>query len=126
LISAGYFHTWFWNEGTLLGAMIGPLPLEEYLFMVLVPMMLIGAALLFKVDLYVCEPNKSSTESKGTLLRFPASVPRRLPDEHLKPNEVVPIKITWKPFTEQGIREKVKNGTIEVDIMPKSTVEIGD
>jgi hypothetical protein len=42
----------------LVGVWIGPLPLEEYLFMVLVPMMLIGAALLFRIDLYVCETDK--------------------------------------------------------------------
>jgi len=60
MISAGYFHTWFWNRNTLIGIMIGPLPLEEYLFMVLVPMMFIGAALLLKIDLYVCAPNKKA------------------------------------------------------------------
>jgi lycopene cyclase domain-containing protein len=58
IISSGHFHTWFWNVDTLVGVWIGPLPLEEYLFMVLVPMMLIGAALLFRIDLYVCETDK--------------------------------------------------------------------
>ena len=58
LISAGYFHTWFWNEDTLIGIMIGPLPLEEYLFMVLVPMMFIGATLIFKIDLYIYASNE--------------------------------------------------------------------
>jgi lycopene cyclase domain-containing protein len=52
LISAGYFHTWSWNENTIIGLWIGPLPLEEYLFMILVPMMLIGALLIFKVNLH--------------------------------------------------------------------------
>ena len=37
-----------------MGITIGPLPVEEYIFMILVPMMLIGAALTFKIDLYVC------------------------------------------------------------------------
>jgi hypothetical protein len=46
--------------------------------------------------------------------------------ENLKPSEVVPIRIDWKPFTEQGIREKVKDGKTLVVIMPKCTVEIGD
>jgi lycopene cyclase domain-containing protein len=55
-ISAGFFHTWFWNQKTLIGLMIGPLPLEEYLFMMLVPMMLVGAALAFKVNLYESAP----------------------------------------------------------------------
>jgi lycopene cyclase domain-containing protein len=57
LVSAGFFHTWFWNENTLMGVMIGPLPLEEYLFMMLVPMMLVGAALMFKISLYEAAPN---------------------------------------------------------------------
>jgi lycopene cyclase domain-containing protein len=57
LISAGYFHTWFWNGSTLTGLWMGPLPLEEILFMILVPMMLIGAALVFRINL-MCEPNK--------------------------------------------------------------------
>lgn len=56
IISAGFFHTWFWNEKTLIGVMIGPLPLEEYLFMALVPMMLVGAALVFKINLYEPAP----------------------------------------------------------------------
>ncbi|MFQ6067983.1 MAG: lycopene cyclase domain-containing protein [Candidatus Bathyarchaeia archaeon] len=51
-ISAGYFQTWFWNEDTLIGVWIGCLPLEEYLFMILVPMMLIGATLIFKIELH--------------------------------------------------------------------------
>jgi len=59
MISAGYFNTWSWNEATLIGAKIGPLPLEEYLFMVLVPMMVIGAALVFKIDLHVRSVNKA-------------------------------------------------------------------
>jgi lycopene cyclase domain-containing protein len=42
-ISAGYFYTWSWRRTALLGVYIGPLPVEEYLFMMLVPMMLIGA-----------------------------------------------------------------------------------
>jgi hypothetical protein len=49
LIYAGFFHTWLWNADILLCVMIGPLPLEEYLFMVLVPMMLVGAALIFNL-----------------------------------------------------------------------------
>jgi lycopene cyclase domain-containing protein len=57
LISAGYFHTWFWSRSTLLDVWIGPLPLEEYLFMVLVPMMFLGAALIFRINLYICETN---------------------------------------------------------------------
>ena len=57
-ISACYFHTWFWNEDTLMGIWIGGLPLEEYLFMVLVPMMLIGGALIFKIELHVSAPKK--------------------------------------------------------------------
>jgi lycopene cyclase domain-containing protein len=52
-VSAGYFHTWFWNRDTLLGLWISPLPLEEYLFMALVPMMLVGAAIAFKIDLHI-------------------------------------------------------------------------
>jgi lycopene cyclase domain-containing protein len=51
LTSSGYFHTWSWNKETLMGIWIGPLPLEEYLFMVLLPMMLIGAALIFGINL---------------------------------------------------------------------------
>ncbi len=51
-ISACYFHTWYWNKKTLVGVWIGGLPLEEYLFMVLVPMMLIGASLIFKIELH--------------------------------------------------------------------------
>ncbi|HDD70431.1 MAG TPA: lycopene cyclase domain-containing protein [Candidatus Bathyarchaeota archaeon] len=51
-ISACYFHTWYWNKETLVGVWIGGLPLEEYLFMVLVPMMLIGASLIFKIELH--------------------------------------------------------------------------
>lgn len=58
LISAGYFQTWYWNKSTLIGIMIGPLPLEEYLFMILVPMMVIGAALVFKIDLSCAFRNK--------------------------------------------------------------------
>ena len=58
VISAGYFHTWSWNDDTLMGLWIGPLPLEEYLFMVLVPMMVIGAALVFRIDLYLPENNR--------------------------------------------------------------------
>ena len=58
MISACYFHTWFWNEDTLMGVWIGGLPLEEYLFMVLVPMMLVGGALLFKIELHVSAPQK--------------------------------------------------------------------
>lgn len=54
-ISACYFHTWYWNEETLVGVWIGGLPLEEYLFMVLVPMMLIGASLIFKIELHIKE-----------------------------------------------------------------------
>jgi len=57
-ISACYFHTWSWNEDTLTGIWIGGLPLEEYLFMVLVPMMLIGAALIFKIELHVSSREK--------------------------------------------------------------------
>ena len=57
LISSGYFHTWFWNASTLIGLWFGPLPFEECLFMVLVPMMLIGAALIFRIN-FVCEPNE--------------------------------------------------------------------
>ncbi|NWG10935.1 lycopene cyclase domain-containing protein [Candidatus Bathyarchaeota archaeon] len=53
-ISAGILKTWSWNEEQLIGVWIGWLPLEEYLFMVLVPMMLIGGALIFKIDLYIC------------------------------------------------------------------------
>jgi len=53
-MSAGIFQTWFWNKEQLIGVWIGWLPLEEYLFMVLVPMMLIGGALVFKIDLYIC------------------------------------------------------------------------
>ena len=54
-ISACYFHTWYWNKEALVGVWIGGLPLEEYLFMVLVPMMLIGAALIFKIELHIKE-----------------------------------------------------------------------
>jgi len=54
-ISACYFHTWYWNKETLVGVWIGGLPLEEYLFMVLVPMMLIGASLIFKIELHIKE-----------------------------------------------------------------------
>lgn len=53
-ISAGLLRTWFWNEEQLIGVWIGYLPLEEYLFVVLVPMMLIGGALIFKIDLHIC------------------------------------------------------------------------
>jgi hypothetical protein len=38
--------------------MIGPLPLEEYLFMIFVPMMVIGAALVFKIDFSCAFRNK--------------------------------------------------------------------
>jgi hypothetical protein len=51
VISAGFFHTWLWNENALIGVRIGPLPLEEYLFM-----MLVGAALFFKIILYESAP----------------------------------------------------------------------
>jgi lycopene cyclase domain-containing protein len=61
-ISAGYFHTWFWRRTGLLGIWIGPLPIEEYLFMMLVPMMLIGASLIFRIDLYLCVPCKKETK----------------------------------------------------------------
>jgi lycopene cyclase domain-containing protein len=61
-ISAGYYHTWFWRRTALLGVYIGPLPVEEYLFMMLVPMMLIGAALLFRIDLYLCSSCKKKTD----------------------------------------------------------------
>ena len=50
-ISVCYFHKWWWNEEALLGIWID-LPLEECLFMVLVPMMLIGASLIFKIELH--------------------------------------------------------------------------
>ncbi len=52
-ISAGFLRTWFWNEDQMIGVWMAYLPLEEYLFMVLVPMMLIGGALLFKIDLHI-------------------------------------------------------------------------
>jgi lycopene cyclase domain-containing protein len=52
LISAGFFHTWSWAKSTLIGVWILGLPLEEYFFMMLVPMMLVGAALIFRVSLY--------------------------------------------------------------------------
>jgi len=61
-IAAGYFHTWFWSRTALLGIWIGPLPIEEYLFMMLVPMMLIGAALLFRIDLYMHVSCKKETD----------------------------------------------------------------
>jgi len=54
----GYFQTWYWNKSTPIGIMIGPLPLEEYSFMILVPMMVIGAALVFKIDLSCAFRNK--------------------------------------------------------------------
>lgn len=36
-VSVAVFHLWYWNESTLVGVWIGCLPLEEYLFMILVP-----------------------------------------------------------------------------------------
>lgn len=36
--------------------------------------------------------------------------------ELLKPNEVVEIKITWRPFTEKGITEKIKDGKVSINI----------
>ncbi len=36
-VSVAIFHLWYWNENMLLGVWIGCLPLEEYLFMILVP-----------------------------------------------------------------------------------------
>jgi len=59
IISACYFNTWYWNEDTLMGIWIGCLPLEEYLFMILIPMMLIGGALIFKIELHVGTQQKS-------------------------------------------------------------------
>jgi len=61
-MSAGYFHTWSWGRTTPLGIWIGPLPIEECLFMILAPMMLIGAALLFQIDLYLCASIKNETD----------------------------------------------------------------
>jgi len=49
LISAGFFHTRFWNADILLCVMKGRCRLEEYLFMVLVPMMLVGGTLIFNL-----------------------------------------------------------------------------
>jgi lycopene cyclase domain-containing protein len=60
-LSAGYFHTWFWRRTALLGVWVGPLLIEEYLFMMLAPMMLIGAALLFRIDLYLCASCRKET-----------------------------------------------------------------
>ena len=62
MISAGYFHTWSWNDDTLVGLWIGPLPLEEYLFMALVPMMLIGVAIVLRIDLHLPENNRKRME----------------------------------------------------------------
>ncbi|MGQ9459797.1 MAG: lycopene cyclase domain-containing protein [Candidatus Bathyarchaeaceae archaeon] len=59
MISVHCFKTWSWNEDTLMGIRIGGLPLEEYLFMILVPMMLIGGALIFKIELHVGTQQKS-------------------------------------------------------------------
>ena len=36
-ISVAVFHLWYWNVNSLIGVWIGYLPLEEYLFIILVP-----------------------------------------------------------------------------------------
>jgi len=59
MISVHCFQTWSWRKDTLIGVWIGGLPLEEYLFIVLVPMMLIGGALIFKIELHVGTQQKS-------------------------------------------------------------------
>ncbi len=64
-LSACYFNTWYWKEDTLIGVWVGGLPLEEYLFMVLVPMMLMGGALIFKINLYTGHEKSSPIDKRG-------------------------------------------------------------
>lgn len=44
--------------------------------------------------------------------------------EFLKSNQIEEIKITWKPFTEKGITEKIKNGKVSVNFQPSCTVVV--
>jgi len=42
----------------------------------------------------------------------------------LKSQKSIPIKITWKPFTEKGISEKVKDGKVSISFSPSCMVEV--
>jgi len=44
--------------------------------------------------------------------------------ESLKSGKSVKIKIVWKPFTTQGIEEKIKNHKVFVEIQNHCTVEV--
>jgi len=50
MIATHLYRVWSWNEQTLIGVWVGGLPLEEWLFMVLTPMALIGALAMFKIE----------------------------------------------------------------------------
>lgn len=45
IISVTVFRLWYWNPDTIIGIWLFGLPLEEYLFIILVPMAIIGLVL---------------------------------------------------------------------------------
>ena len=44
--------------------------------------------------------------------------------EFLKPNGMVEIKITWKPFKTEHITEKVKDGKVSINFTPSCKVVV--